>query len=97
MLQPQDTYTRAMIPLKFGFPLFSPCNVQLGDVGFVNRANGSFQLLFNIAEPDTSIDGHPPPVTLVSTKPDLSEWQAIHVCFCFCTYSIKTFILLADA
>ena len=97
MLQPQDTYTRRMSPLKFGLPLFSPCNVQLGDVGFINRANGSFQLLFNIAEPDTSILGHPPPVNLVSTKPDLTEWQAIHVCFYFWTHSIKTSIFIHSA
>ena len=83
MLQPQDTYTRGMSTLKFGLPLFSPCNVQLGDVGYINRANGSFERLFNIAEPDTSINGHPPPVILLRTEPDRTDWQAIHVCLLF--------------
>jgi len=79
MLQPKDAYTRHMLPLKFGLPLFSPSYVNLGDIGFINRNDGSFQLLYNVATPDTNIEGHPPPVTLLGTKPDLTEWQGIHM------------------
>jgi len=68
-----------MLPLKFGLPLFSPSNVNLGDIGFINRSDGSFQLLYNVAAPDINIEGHPPPVILSNTKPDLTEWQGIHM------------------
>ena len=79
MLQPKETYTRRVSALKFGYPLFSPSNVQLGDVGFIRRSDGSFQLLYNIADPDTNLPGHPPPLKLECCRPDLTEWQAIHV------------------
>jgi len=78
-LQPKDTYTQLFSALKLGLPLFSPSNVQLGDVGFINRRDGSFQLLYNVAAPDINIEGHPPPVTLLGTKPDFTEWQAVHM------------------
>ena len=80
MLQPKETYIQNLTSLKFGFPLFSPSNVQLGDIGFIDRGDGSFQLLYNVAAPDTNIEGHPPPLTLNCTKPDFTEWQGIHVC-----------------
>jgi len=78
-LEPKEAYTQHLLRLKFGLPLFSPSDVQLGDVGFVDRSNGSFQRLYNVAAPDTTIPGHPPPVILSRTPPDLTEWQGIHM------------------
>jgi hypothetical protein len=79
MLQPKDTYIQNLTALKFGFPLFSPSNVQLGDIGFIDRSDGSFQLLYNVATPNIDLEGHPPALTLRSTKPDFTEWQGIHM------------------
>ena len=79
MLDPKTTYVQRILPLKFGLPLFSPCSVQLGDVGFIKRSDGSFQTLYNIARPDINMEGSPPPLTLVSAEPDFTEWQALHV------------------
>ena len=73
MLDPKTTYVKRILPLKFGFPLFSPCSVQLGDVGFVKRNDGSFQVLYNIAHPDTNIEGSPPPVELATATPDFTK------------------------
>jgi len=78
-LRPKDAYTQHLLRLKFGLPLFTPSNVELGDVGFVDRSKGSFQRLYNIATPDTKIPGHPPPQILSYGEPDLTEWQGIHM------------------
>jgi len=78
-LRPKDAYTQHLLRLKFGLPLFTPSNVELGDVGFVDRSDGSFQRLYNIAAPNTDIPGHPPPETLSYGKPDLTEWQGVHM------------------
>jgi len=56
-----------------------PSNVELGDVGFIDRSKGSFQRLYNIARPDTEIPGHPPPHILSYRTPELAEWQGIHM------------------
>ena len=79
MLDPKTTYIERILPLKFGLPLFSPSSVQLGDVGFVKRSDGSFQALYNIGQPDINMQGAPPPVSLVTASPDYTEWQALHV------------------
>ena len=87
-LQPKDTYTQLFSELRLGLPLFSPSNVQLGDVGYISRGDGSFQLLYNIATPDMNIEGSSTRNS-PGTKPDLTEWQAIHVCSCFLRFILS--------
>jgi len=77
-LRPKEVYTQHLLRLNFGLPLFTPSKVELGDVGFIG-SNGSFQLLYNIAAPNTDIPGHPPPEELCYGEPDLTEWQAVHL------------------
>ena len=81
-LRPKDAYIDHLSRLDFGLPLFTPSNVELGDVGFINR-DGAFQRLYNITKPDTKIPNHPPPEMLSYGNPDLTDWHAIHVCSCF--------------
>jgi hypothetical protein len=80
----KDVYIKRFSALKKGAPLYHPCEVQVGDVGFIDEQDGFFQKLYNIADPPRNLNpGCPPPINLETTS--LTEqWDAIHVCYLSC-------------
>jgi len=76
----KDIYDKRFSELKYGAPLYRPCEVQLGDVGFIDIQDGFFQKLYNISNPPSKeFPGGPPPVAIkrISHKPE--RWDAIHL------------------
>ena len=47
----KDLYIKRFSELKIGGPLYQPCEVQVGDVGYIDIHDGFFQKLYNIAKP----------------------------------------------
>jgi hypothetical protein len=80
----KDVYIKRFSALKRGGPLYQPCEVQVGDVGFIDRDDGFFQKLYNIANPPTNgKPGCPPPIKF-KTSSRTEQWDAIHVCYLSC-------------
>jgi hypothetical protein len=78
----KSLYVKRFSSLGFGVPIYHPCDVQLGDVGFIDPQDGIFQKLYNVADPPTKngVAGCPPdPLKLVKRKPLFENWDAIHV------------------
>ena len=86
----KDIYVKAFSTLRMGLPLYDPSiDVQLGDIGFVDKNDRVFHKLYNVAEPPTHIDGCPPAVTLVKGPPRYERLDPIHVSLTF-SYFIDT-------
>ena len=78
----KDIYVKALSTLKMGFPIFQPSSdMQLGDIGFMDKNDGFFHKLYNVAEPPVDIYGCPPAVNLVKGEPLYEYLDAIHVSF----------------
>ena len=61
---PWDIYARALLPLGYGYPLWSPepsdsqvGSVDFGDVGYIEE--GSFCFLFSAMNPQKNVRGSP--------------------------------------
>ena len=50
----KDVYIKRFSELERGAPLYQPCEVHVGDVGFIDAQDGFFQKLYNIASPPTN-------------------------------------------
>jgi hypothetical protein len=75
----KDLYIKQFLKLKKGRPLYQPCAVQVGDVGFIDPQDGFFQKLYNIAKPPTSDEpGCPSPIRLETTRHP-EQWDAMHL------------------
>jgi hypothetical protein len=80
----KDVYIKRFSELKIGGPLYEPCEVQVGDIGYIDPRDGFFQKLYNIANPPTrSAPGRPPPVKFETTTRK-EWWDAIHVRYLSC-------------
>jgi len=80
----KNLYIKRFSELKRGGPLYQPCQVQVGDVGFIDSQDGFFQKLYNIAHPPTNDKpGCPPPIKFETTS-HTEQWDAIHVCYLSC-------------
>jgi hypothetical protein len=80
----KDLYIKRFSELKKGGPLYQPCEVQVGDVGFIDPQDGFFQKLYNIASPPRNGNpGCPPPIKF-KTSSRTEQWDAIHVCYLSC-------------
>ena len=76
----KDLYTQQLLKLDKGTPLYQPCAVEVGDVGFVDPLDGDFQKLYNIANPPrSSRPGRPPSIQLKRTRREM-RCSAYHVC-----------------
>ncbi|KAN0120919.1 hypothetical protein V8E52_004188, partial [Russula decolorans] len=64
----KDLYIKQFLKLKKGTPLYQPCAVQVGDVGFIDPLDGFFQKLYNIDTPPRGEAGGPPPIQLNTTS-----------------------------
>jgi hypothetical protein len=76
-------YVKQFSSLGYGAPIYEPCDVQLGDVGFINAQDGYFQKLYNVADSDLpkyGVAGCPVSLKLVKSKPQAVQWDGIHVC-----------------
>ena len=73
------TYEKALEDMGHGFPLFSPGEVELGDVGFVD-SDGLFHTFYNIANPPK---GGPKEVFLERDKEPEYVLGPIHVGSCW--------------
>lgn len=69
-------YTKALSALNIGIPLYQPTDVRLGDVGLINRKDGTFVKLYNIARPP---EGGPLPLGLKVWEHVEGPWDPIHV------------------
>jgi hypothetical protein len=75
----KSLYFKLFSSLKLGAPIFHPCPVQLGDVGFIDAQDGYFQKLYNVADPPKNVAGCPDPLKLVKCEPLFEKWEAVHV------------------
>ncbi|KAN0120920.1 hypothetical protein V8E52_004189 [Russula decolorans] len=75
----EDIYTEQVLKLKKGTPLYLPCAVEVGDVGFIDPLGGFFQKLYNVAKPPMDNEpGCPSRIFLESTcHPE--QWDAFHL------------------
>ena len=92
----KDVYIKRVSELKKGGPLYQPCEVQVGDVGFIDAQDGFFQKLYNIANPPTNDKyGCPPPMKF-ETSSHTEQWDAIHVCYlsCFILKALPDFVII---
>jgi hypothetical protein len=72
-------YVKQFSSLRYGAPVYSPCDVQLGYVGFIDTQDGFFQKLYNVADPPKNdVAGCPDPLELVKCETLLESWEAIH-------------------
>jgi hypothetical protein len=86
-------YINMFSRLDKGAPLYQPCEVQVGDVGFIDAQDGFFQKLYNIAKPPANGKrGCPPPIKLETTS-HAEQWNAIQVCTCRVSYRELCLIL----
>jgi hypothetical protein len=76
----KDLYIKQFLKLKKGTPLYQPCAVQVGDVGFIDPLDGFFQKLYNIDTPPRGEAGGPPPIQLNTTS-HREQCNAYHVCY----------------
>ena len=77
----KNLYVQQFSSLGYGAPIFDPCDVQLGDVGFIDAQDGFFQKLYNVADPHkVGVAGCPDPLKLVKCKSQIQNWEGIHVC-----------------
>jgi hypothetical protein len=74
-----DVYIKRFSELKRGGPLYQPCEVQVGDVGFIDPHDGFFQKLYNIADPPTNRKPGCPPRVKFKTTSRTEQWDAIHL------------------
>src|ERR1700722_3255574 len=65
----KSLYVKHFSSLKYGAPIYRPCDVQLGDVGFIDTQDGFFQKLYNVSNPPQNVPGCPPPLELVKCTP----------------------------
>jgi hypothetical protein len=73
-------YVKQFSSLRYGAPIYCPCDVQLGNVGFIDTQDGFFQKLYNVADPPKNdVAGCPDPLELVECEPLFESWEAIHV------------------
>ena len=95
----KDVYIKRFSELKKGGPLYEPCEVQVGDVGFIDPQDGFFQKLYNIAKPPTNDNHGCPPPFRFETTTRTEQWDAIHVRYLSC-FILKTLpdsvIILAE-
>jgi hypothetical protein len=95
----KDLYIKRFSELERGVPLYHPCLVQVGDVGFIDTHDGFFQKLYNIANPPTNGNpGCPPAIKFVTTS-YTEQWAAIHVCWpaylsCFELRTLPDFVII---
>jgi hypothetical protein len=92
----KDLYIKQFLKLKKGRPLYQPCAVQVGDVGFIDPQDGFFQKLYNIAKPPTSDEpGCPSPIRLETTRHP-EQWDAMHVCYLSCSIlgTLSDFVII---
>jgi hypothetical protein len=92
----KDVYIKRFSELERGAPLYQPCEVQVGDIGFIDRHDGFFQKLYNIANPPTNgKPGCPPPIKFETTS-RTEQWDAIHVCYlsCFILRTLPDFVII---
>src|ERR1700754_4726119 len=76
----RSLYVKQFSALGYGAPIYRPCDVQLGDVGFIDTQDGFFQKLYNVADPPkNSVAGCPGPLEIVKSKPLFENWEGIHV------------------
>ena len=73
-------YIKQFSKLERGTPLYRPCPVQVGDVGFIDPEDNFFQKLYNIANPPTNEIGCPPPTQLEKAS-HREQCEAYHVCY----------------
>ena len=85
----KSLYLKQFSALKYGAPLYRPCDVQLGDVGFIDTQDGFFQRLYNVADPPRNMAGCPRPLELIRSDPLFESWQAIHVSLCSLSFSLS--------
>jgi hypothetical protein len=93
----KDLYIKRFSTLKMGGPLYRPCEVQVGDVGFIDPYDGFFQKLYNIASPPMNGNtGRPLPIEFKTTTSDTEQWDAIHVCYllCFILRTLPDFVII---
>ena len=90
MSSPLDIYVKQLSKLNYGAPLFEPCDVQLGDVGFINTLTGSFEKFYHIADPPATTEPSPVPVKFDSLIIKNRGWGPIHVC----TRSLMRFLVM---
>jgi hypothetical protein len=83
----KDVYIKQFSKLKKGGPLYEPCEVQVGDVGYIDVHDGFFQKLYNIANPPTNDKPGCPLAIKFKTTTRTEQWDAIHVCYCTCRVS----------
>jgi hypothetical protein len=83
----KDVYIKRFSALKKGGPLYEPCEVQIGDVGYIDVQDGFFQKLYNIANPPEDKPGCPPPIKFETTARPPETWGPFHVCYCTCRVS----------
>jgi hypothetical protein len=92
----EDIYTEQVLKLKKGTPLYLPCAVEVGDVGFIDPLGGFFQKLYNVAKPPMDNEpGCPSRIFLESTcHPE--QWDAFHVCYlsCFILRTLPDFLII---
>jgi hypothetical protein len=74
----RNLYIKQFSKLEKGTPLYQPCAVHVGDVGFVDPLDGFFQKLYNIETPPTDDAGFPPP-TKLETARHTEQCEAYHV------------------
>jgi hypothetical protein len=92
----KDVYIKRFSELERGAPLYRPCEVQVGDVGFIDPHDGFFQKLYNIANPPMNDkSGCPPPIKFETTS-HTEQWDAIHVCYlsCFILRTLPDFVII---
>jgi hypothetical protein len=92
----KNLYIEQFSKLEKGTPLYQPCAVQVGDVGFVDPLDGFFQKLYNIDNPPTSGEpGCPPPIEL-ETSSHQEQCNAYHVCYllCFVLRTLSDFVFI---
>jgi hypothetical protein len=85
----KDLYIKRFSKLEKGGPLYQPCPVQVGDVGFIDPHDGFFLQLYNIADPPSPTNsklGCPPRIDFETTSFTV-HWDAIHVCYLGCRVS----------
>jgi hypothetical protein len=73
-----SVYIKRFSELEKGAPLYQPCEVQVGDVGFIDAQDGFFRKLYNIAKPPNDKPGCPPAIDFETTN-RAEEWDAIQV------------------
>jgi hypothetical protein len=92
----KDVYIKRFSELERGAPLYRPCPVQVGDVGYIDPHDGFFQWLYNIANPPRNRNrGGPPPIKFETTS-HTEQWDAIHVCYlsCFILRTLHDFVII---